>query len=444
MRAEHVDSWIRWGVDPGVIETHFLETEQRLHDTIADLEPAHRQFLQELVRIPSPIGSEALVQRLIAGRLSDLGLEVSSFDIDPAVLASVPGFNAAPRSYRDRPCVVGVLRGSGGGRSLILNAHADTAPIENAAAWTRDPYGAVIEDGKLYGRGAWDDKAGIAEIVLVVEALRRAGIRLRGDLIVKSVVEDETSGNGTLACLAHGYHADAAIIVDGTWPERYIVSHLGQIWFRVRMRGRPAHAAVPGNNPVDAIGLVVAALRAYVRDKNRGVNTRWGDVDRPAFMNFGRVDAGVWPGAIPSFCTIDGSLGFRPPDTPQRVKGELCAVIDGLAEQSDWPLERPAEVEFFGLDVAPLQSRSENAITRLLAETVSRLHQGQLVEHVIAGYCDLRHYTDNVWRPAIPACLYGPGGGKFAHAEDEYFILDHLSLVARNLGTAALGWCGID
>ena len=425
-----------------MIDAQFVAAERKLHHAISDLEPAYRFFLQELVRIPSPIGQEELVQRVVAGRMRDIGLDVDTFDIDPKALAHVPGYNASPRPYKGRPCVVGVLKGSGGGRSLILNAHADTAPIESVSAWTRDPYGAVIEDGKLYGRGAWDDKAGIAEIILVAEALRRAGIRLRGDLILKSVVEDETSGNGTLACLARGYTADAAIIVDGTWPERYIVSHLGQLWFRIRMRGRPAHAAVPGNNPVDAIGLVVTALRSYVRQKNHGVDTRWGDVDRPAFMNFGRVESGAWPGAIPSFCTIDGSFGFRPPDTPVKVQAELQAVVDGLAHLSDWPLDRPAEIEFAGLAVPPLVGDANNAIAKLLGTSISRLHQGNLVEHVIAGYCDLRHYTDGAGRPPIPACLYGPGGGRFAHAEDEYFVIEHLGLVARNLATAALAWAG--
>lgn len=426
-----------------MIDPQFIDAERRVHHAIADLEAAHRYFLQELVRIPSPIGQEEIVQRVVAGRMADLGLKVDSFDIDPQLLAGLPGFNSSPRQYRGRPNVVGVLKGTGGGRSLILNAHADTAPIENVSAWTKDPYGAVIEDGKLYGRGAWDDKAGIVETILVAEAFRRSGVRLRGDLIVKSVVEDETSGNGTLACIARGYTADAAIVVDGTWPERYIVSHLGQLWFRVRMRGRPAHAAVPGNNPVDAIGLVVSSLRAYVKSKNEGRDTWWGDADRPAFMNFGRVEAGAWPGAIPSFCTIDGSMGFQPPDTPDTIQSELQSVVDALASRSDWPLDRPATVEFAGLAVPPLRGHSDNDIARALGETIARVHGGRLVEHVIAGYCDLRHYTDGQCGRAIPACLYGPGGGRFAHAEDEFFVIDHLGLVARNLASTALQWCGV-
>lgn len=424
-------------------DPRFVEAERGLHRAISDLEPVHVSFLQELVRIPSPIGHEAQVQRAVARRMHDAGLKVDEFDIDPQALATVPGFNASPRSYRNRPCVVGVVEGSGGGPSLILNAHADTAPVESVSAWTRDPFGGAIEDGKLFGRGAWDDKAGITEIMLVVESLRKAGIRLKGDLIVKIVVEDETSGNGTLACLARGYTGDAAIIVDGTWPERFIVSHLGQLWFRVRLRGRTGHAATPGSNPVDAIGPVVTALRSYIRDKNAGIDTRWGDADRPAFVNFGRVEGGAWPGAIPTFCTIECSLGFRPPDTIAAVQAELQGVIDRVGGGANWPLESPPAIEFDGLATPPLQGDANNAIARVLGDSIARLNHGRLVEHVVAGYCDLRHYTSGAFMTPIPACLYGPGGGRFAHAEDEFFVIDHLGLVARNIGTAVLNWCGV-
>src|SRR5262249_50067583 len=165
--------------------------------------------------------------------------------------------------YRNRPCVVGVLAGRGGGRSLILNAHIDTAPVDTPALWTRPPYSGAIDDGRLYGRGAWDDKAGCVECLLVVEALKTAGVSLAGDLIVKIVIEDEVTGNGTLACLARGHAADAAVIVDGTWPERFIVSHMGQLWFRVVVPGEPGPASRPAN-PVRSVPLIVDALQAMV------------------------------------------------------------------------------------------------------------------------------------------------------------------------------------
>ena len=417
--------------------------EARVHRAISGLESGSRQTLQELVRIPSPSGHERDVQRWVARRMADLGLAVDSFDIDPSAMARVPGFNDTPRPYADRPCVVGVLRGVGGGRSLILNAHADTAPVEEPSSWSRPPYSGEIVDGRLYGRGAWDDKAGIAEMLLVVEALRLAGVRLRGDLILKSVVEDETTGNGTLACLARGYTADGAIIVDGTWPERYIVSHLGHVWFRITLHGATGHAAARGGNPVDAIGPVVAALRQMVAHQNQGRTGEGDFADRPAFINFGQVDGGVWPGAIPGRCTIDGTYGFPPPDDRQTAHARLTAAIDAVTAMPGWSLETAPALSYPGFDVPPLVNPSVNEITTLLSGTIERLHGGRLTEHVVAGCCDLRHYTSGRPQPAIPACLYGPGGGKGAHATDEYFLLEHLPVVARTLASTAIRWCGV-
>jgi acetylornithine deacetylase len=269
-------------------------------------------------------------------------------------------------------------------------------------------------------------------------------VRLRGDLILKSVVEDERTGNGSLACIERGYVAEGAIIVDGTWPERFIVSHMGGIWFRITLRGRPAHGARPGANPVDAIGPVVAALRRMVARTNEGRDVRWGDTDRPAYLNIGRVESGLWPGAIPSGCLIDALYGFAPPDTAATARDKVRAVIEQIAADARWPLDDPPVLEFWGLDVSPLVGSANNAMVSLLVATVDRLHGRALIEHVVAGHCDLRHYTQHPSRPPTAACLYGPGGGKGAHAANEYFVLEHLGLVGRNLATAALAWCGFD
>ena len=415
-----------------------------MHAAIGSLEAEYRDQLQAMVRVPSPMGEEGAVQQLVIERLRDLGLAIDQFDIDPVVLAGVPGFNRTVQNYSGRPCVVGVARGNGGGRSLILNAHVDTALVDDPCDWTHPPFSGHIEDGKVYGRGAWDDKAGVVEILMVAHALKRAGVRLRGDLILKSVVEDERTGNGSLACIERGYEAEGAIIVDGTWPERFIVSHMGGIWFRITLRGRPAHGARPGANPVDAIGPLVTALRRMVAHTNEGRDVRWGDTDRPAYLNIGRVEAGRWPGAIPSGCVMDGLYGFAPPETADTAREKVRAVISQIAADAEWPLDDPPDLEFYGLDVSPLVGAANNGIVSLLVDTVDRLQGKALIEHVVAGHCDLRHYTCHHSREPAAACLYGPGGGKNAHAANEYFVIEHLGLVGRNLATAALAWCGFE
>lgn len=418
------------------------DDEQRLHDLIDGLMPAYRDLLQKLVQIPSPIGDESAAQLEVARVMRGIGLRVDAFDIDPAVLASVPGFVAPQRAYRGRPCLVGTLKGEGGGKSITLNAHIDTAPVDPGGTWTHPPYSGHIDGDHLFGRGAWDDKAGVVEILMVADTIKRSGLKLKGDLVIQVVVDDEATGNGTLACLARGYRTNAAIIVDGTWPERFIVSHLGQLWFRVDLHGRsaPASMASRGTNPLDALGPLLRRLRTFVDERN-AVATPWGANTMPYFVNIGHASSGAWEGAVPTGCTLRGQFGFPQPDTPQTARETLTGAVRTALGDADWPAGVTLNLAFDGLQTPVVVGDASNAMVQALSTTISRLQGKTLVESIISGHCDIRHFLSNPWQPAIPVCLYGPGGGKNAHSEDEYFDLSHLPIVARNLSSVVLEWC---
>ena len=178
-------------------------------------------LLQQLVRIPSanhpPTGDEKQVQEFYAQVLGRLGVAVDLFEPN-----DVPAFLDHPGRLREhdmagRPDVAGAVKGTGGGRSLMLLAHADVEVPGDASLWTdRDPFSGALRDGRIYGRGSGDDKSGMMVNAMAVRVLRDCGIRLRGDLTVASVADEERGGgNGTVALLARGYHADACINVDG-------------------------------------------------------------------------------------------------------------------------------------------------------------------------------------------------------------------------------------
>lgn len=420
-----------------------LDAEPLVLAAIGRLEPAYRALLQTLVQTPSPLGEEAAAQAIVARQMRDIGLDVDVFDIDPAALAGEEAFNPSPRDYANRPCVVGRRKGSGLGRSLVLNAHIDTVPVETPEAWTHPPFGGVIDGGRLYGRGACDDKAGVVECLLVAHALREAGIELAGDLTVTSVIEDESTGNGSLAAIRRGHTGDGVIIVDGTWPERYIVSHMGHVSFQIRLGGVAGHATSPGPNPIAAVGPVVAALQALVTRRNAAHGEPWGPHERPYFINVGIVRGGVWPGSVPAECVIEGQFGFPPPETREGAKDGLREVLGALAQSPEWPLASPPAIDFVGLETPPEIGDPDNAIARLLKDTIARRHGRVLQESVIVGHCDLRHYTQAPLKATAAACLYGPGGGRNVHGNDEFFELAHLSLVAGNLAAVALDWCGV-
>ena len=418
--------------------------QQRVLDAIDRLEPAYRRLLQTLVRIPSQAREEETeAQALVSEHMREIGLTVDSFDVDVQALKHLAAFNPSPRNYAGRPCVVGRRPGTGGGRSLLLNAHIDTVPVETPDAWAHPPFGGAIEDGRLYGRGACDDKAGIVECLLVAHAIKDAAVELEGDLTVASVIEDETTGNGSLACVERGYTADGVIIVDGTWPERFIVSHMGHVSFRIRLTGIAGHATSGGPNPIAAVGMVEEALRKFVERRNAEHAQHWGAKENPIFINLGMVHGGVWPGSVPGECVLEGQYGFPPPGSCESAKQELRDLLATVAHRSDWPLRAAPSIEFVGLETPPEVGNPANPIAQLLSATVRRLRGATLQESVIVGHCDLRHYTRARERPTTAACLYGPGGGRNVHGADEYFELAHLRLVAGNLAGVALEWCGV-
>src|SRR4030095_8167388 len=186
----------------------------RIDAAVDALRPELIEFARSLVRIPSVSGSEQAAQRAIAAKYESLGLSV---DIVPSVreeLESHPAFCDDAIPFVDRLNVVARWRGTGGGRSLILNGHIDVVPPGDLSKWTRDPWGGEIEGDRLYGRGACDMKSGLAAAAFAVQALQASGVKLRGDVMLQSVIGEESGGVGTLATIVRGYRADACVILE--------------------------------------------------------------------------------------------------------------------------------------------------------------------------------------------------------------------------------------
>ena len=183
---------------------------------------------QELVRIDStnpnlsPDGNgEAEIGKFVAKKLQELGLEVTTSEIAPG-----------------RVNTVGVLKGSGGGRSLLLNAHMDTVGVEGMSI---NPFGGELKDGRVYGRGAQDMKGSLAAMIAAAKAIVDAGIRLHGDLLITGVADEEHSSIGAEA-LVKAFKADGAIVTEPT-DMHLCRAHRGFIWFEVETIGRAAHGS---------------------------------------------------------------------------------------------------------------------------------------------------------------------------------------------------------
>ncbi|MGI9387661.1 MAG: M20/M25/M40 family metallo-hydrolase, partial [Methyloligellaceae bacterium] len=190
------------------------------------------EFLQTLVQFPSVTGNEGPIQAHLKDYLETMDLDIDMWDMDAEEIQKHPAAAVVTESYEGRPNIVATRKGTGGGRSLLLNGHTDVIPEGPRESWTDDPWEAKIRDNRIYGRGSSDMKSGVSSQILAVQYIEEAGIKLKGDVLVNLVVDEEVSGHGTLDTVLRGYKADGAISGE-TSTLAVQPACIGRIWFQI-------------------------------------------------------------------------------------------------------------------------------------------------------------------------------------------------------------------
>jgi acetylornithine deacetylase len=396
-------------------------------------------FLQALVREPSTLGNERGAQDLVYRKLRSLGIETVMWEPSLELLRRHRAFAPTEWIYLGRPNVTGVIRGTGGGRSLVLNGHIDVVSPEPLWGWTRNPWGAEVVDGRLYGRGAADMKGGIAMMLLAVEGVLAAGAPLAGDLHVETVIEEECTGNGTLACRLRGPRVDAAII-----PEPHalsaVVATMGVLWFRVRVRGAAGHvlAAHQAVNAIEKSMILVEALRRLEAEMNQEISHHaFRGLEHPVNLNVGVIQGGVWPSSVPADCAVTCRLSYEPGIAVDVVKTRVEACVAEAAAADPWLSQVPPVVEYYGFQADGSEIASDHPLLEALASSHEAVVGAPLSRKVSTACNDMRYflcYFDT------PATCYGPAGANL-HACDEYVDLDSIVAGARTLAHFILHWC---
>ncbi|HEY8417022.1 MAG TPA: M20 family metallopeptidase [Limnochordales bacterium] len=261
-----------------------------LLERIDQLVEEHREeiigFLQQVVRTPSPTGSEEAVARLVQRKMAELGLEVTWVEAAPG-----------------RPNVIGNLHGDGPGTRFLFNGHMDTVPPGPAADWEDDPYSGRIVDGRLYGRGACDMKGGLVAMIFATGLLRRLGRPPRGSVTVTAVCDEQTGSDlGTQYLIRQGYiNHDMAIVGEPT-DMRIDVGHKGILQVKFETRGKAAHASRPwrGVNAIEHMHALMSHLRAL----GEKLQERRDPLLGPATLNISMIEGGTFQNMVPSHCSL--------------------------------------------------------------------------------------------------------------------------------------------
>lgn len=410
-------------------------------DALAAVTPeALVSLVQELVRVPSVTGSaaESDAQHLLAARLDRSGLEPDLWEVDLAEVLADPD---CPGTEAPREQAWGLVGSWGGqdGPTLVLNGHIDVVPPGDPAAWTVDPWSGTVRGGRVVGRGACDMKAGLACQVVAVEALRAAGVRLRGRVQLQSVVGEEDGGLGTFATLRRGWTGDAAVVCEPT-SLALVPACAGALTFRLTVRGLSAHGSVrdEGVDAVEKYLLVHRALRELEATRNRDPHPLMAGSALPYPLSVGTVRAGDWASTVPDLLVAEGRLGVALGEDVAHARRALEDCLAALGEDDPWLAAHPVEVEWYGGQFASAALPESSPLLAQASAAHAQLHGGPPVVEGAPWGSDLRLLAG----AGIPTLHYGPGSIRQAHAPDESVPVDELVAVARTLVLLAAGFCG--
>jgi acetylornithine deacetylase len=398
------------------------------------------ELIQEMVRRPSYEG-EGEVQAYIAEWWRDRGIEPTLWEPDIAELRVHPGFVDVDYDYKDRPNQVVMFKGQGGGRSLALNGHTDVVPVD-PAPWTYGgPWSGEYVDGRVYGRGSVDMKGGVACAMIVMDALLECKIKLKGDLHMQFVVDEENGGNGTLDAILKGYRGDATIFLEPTSPNFLVISSRGAQFFRITVPGKeaPIEHTRTTVNVIEKAFIMFDAVQSYA-------SWRASEADHPLYerdptkipVAVCKIQAGSWPSTFASQCIMEGSLECLPGEDIEQTKAQFKDYLHECAQQDPWLKENLPIIEWFGLRFESAETELDSALVTEFSNSYEKV-TGNKPAILGGGGSDLRLL---ILYANSPSAHFGPSGGAI-HSTDEFVDIDSVIKVARVLGRFILDWCEI-
>ena len=396
-----------------------------------------------------PAREEADLQRYLRQRLRAAGAEVELWE--PAA-GEVSGTRQIPDpiEFEGRPQMVATFAGSGGGRSLLLNGHIDVVPSEPRDRWTSDPNRAEVRDGNLHGRGACDMKGGVAAMVFAAEVLARLGVRLRGDLLVNTVTDEESSGAGGLAAVRHGVSADAGIVTEPTAFEVWTCCR-GSLSPSITVEGRPGHAEMAqphwrdggAVNAIEKLPVVLEAVRT-LRERWREHSDQRHPHLSPGDIVPVLVRGGEWAVTYPATATLDCELMYLPGRADRdgwgtAVEAEVAEWILAHCATDEWLAVHPPRIAW-SLDIPPYEVDPDHPIVAAMLESSARAGAPSRLGGLDSWF-DAASFSRFGGTPCVG---WGPRSIAWAHTIDEYVPVDDLVRCAQGLALAAIRYCGSD
>ncbi|WP_423823519.1 ArgE/DapE family deacylase [Salinisphaera sp. SPP-AMP-43] len=404
--------------------THLID-EERLRERLVDL-----------VRIPSMTGDEEAAIRRIADWLSEAGAEVDYWYDGIAKMVTDPAYPGHEIERAWIPCVAGMIRGQRPGPTILLTGHVDVVPPGDYNQWSRDPFAGVVDDDRLYGRGAADMKSGLIAALAAFETFAHGSRDFAGRVVLVAVPAEEDSGLGTLSAIRRGWIADAAIVTEPTEkagrPE-LIVAHAGAMSCRIEINGLSAHASrrLMGENALDHY----LAVHQILRDAEQALNAAethplMQELRLPYATSVGTVHGGQWSSSVMDRLEVEVRIGVTLNETTDEAKARFERTLAKGVAGHPWLATHPPRVHWRAAGFGSSATRLDHPLIDALREAAAT-EFGEPPTVSAAPYgCDMSAW---VRVGNVPTVVYGPGDIEQAHAADEWVSLSNTARVARAL-----------
>lgn len=376
-------------------------------------------FLRDLVRVPSvnPPGDVAAAIALCDDKLREAGFATRTETLEPT-----------------KPNLIAEIGSGGTGPTLCFNAHVDVVPTGEASAWRHPPFAAELVDGRVYGRGAGDDKASVTAQVMAALALARSGVNLSGRLVVNEVADEETSGAAGARFVVEAGHVRPDLVIVGEQTlNRVCVGEKGSGGVEVLVSGRTAHGALPweGANAVEAMARIVASLQTDLWPK---LAERTHPYFHPSSGSVNLISGGVKNNVVPDRCTVVVDRRLVPGEDPADARREIEVLAsDAVSGMSGITVEvrSPWETR------AATMTDPDSSLVRAMLLANERL--GLSTEPTGFSMASDGRFFAAAGHPTI---IYGPGDPRLAHVPDEWVGVDEVLEATRAYALAALALIG--
>jgi acetylornithine deacetylase len=396
--------------------------------------------------VGDPPRQEVELQTSLARRLERVGADVSVAEPDVGLIADHP---LVPDhfSFAGRPQLVARFAGAGGGRTLLLNGHVDVVDADPQEGWLSHPFIGDARDGAVWGRGACDMKGGVASMVVAAETLAEMRIRLRGDLVVNTVTDEESTGAGGLVS-ARTLRADGAIVPEPT-SLGIAIACRGSLLPTLTVQGRTGHAGSPPRHHDDGGNVNAIDKAIYLIDAVRRLRDDW-SLHRahpylaPADCVTTSIRGGDWIVSYPGSCVVNFHIEYLPASDGSDPAAHVCAEFEDwvmrAASADPWLRTHPPRVQWLVGGVPPAAVAGDAAIVQLLAGADRALgRRGEL-----SGFDNWHDGASLIVEGGIPSVCYGPGRLAVAHTVDEQVPVDDLVNCCQGIAVAAMRFCELD